>query len=87
MVCPGLPEMGHEPHPVSGEGGERLTGDHPVPLALGGSFDQEPRVLCQGWNTRRGADTQRQVAALRGQGDVPRETRAPRRPLPDWDFA
>ena len=66
MVCPGLEEIGHAPHPVTGVGGDKLTGDHPIPIALGGSPDQEPRVLCQAANTMRGVAARADVAALEG---------------------
>lgn len=68
MVCPGAPELGHGPHAVSGEGGERLTADHRVPWALGGTADDGVRVLCQAWNTRRGQTTRLEVAQLRASG-------------------
>lgn len=34
---------------------EDLTGDHPIPLSLGGSADQDPIVVCRPCNSRRGA--------------------------------
>jgi len=44
-VCPGYRRP---PHHV-----ERLTLDHPVPLALGGALLQDGDVLCPGCNTRK----------------------------------
>lgn len=34
---------------------EDLTGDHPIPLAQGGSKDQQPIVRCRSCNSRKGA--------------------------------
>ena len=49
-VCPGLPELGHEPHLTTD-----LTLDHRVPVTLGGApFDEaNTQVLCRSVNTAK----------------------------------
>ena len=68
MVCPGYMRAAH---PVRGVGSERLTGNHPRALVLGGSSTQQLEVLCQGCNTVAGEDARREAAELRASGYEP----------------
>lgn len=48
-----------------------LTGDHPVPLARGGSRDQEPAVLCRRCNSRKGVGVPLRAAVIRDRRRPP----------------
>lgn len=54
LVCPGLPELGHEEHAVASVAD--LAVDHVLPTARGGTDDPANlRVLCHEFNSRRRA--------------------------------
>ena len=67
-VCPGFADRPR--HNVEPGG---LTGDHRVPVALGGTIDDGIDALCQSCNSDRGQVTRREVQQLRADGTtVPR---------------
>lgn len=53
-LCPGAPDLRHDPHPS-----RDLTADHIGPVAQGGTEDGPLRVLCRSKNSERGATARR----------------------------